>query len=48
MKILFFISLKIQNIYNLVNLFTKKINENLLKSVSYIFLKFDGSINVKV
>ncbi len=40
--------IKVQTLYNLVNVFNKKSNENPYLSVSCVVLKFDVSIKTKV
>jgi len=44
---IFFILLKFQNLWNIINVF-KKNYENVHLNVSYDFSKFDGSKKIKV
>jgi hypothetical protein len=45
---IFFISLKFQSLYNLANVFTNFLNEDIFSIVSYVFLKLNGSSKMKV
>jgi len=47
-KKLFLILLKIQNLWNLINVLLKKMYENIYLNVSYDFSKFNGSRKIKV
>jgi len=40
--------IKFQVLYNLINVVKKKFNENPYLSVSYLFLKFDEFIKMKM
>ncbi len=44
----FFILLKFQNLWNLINVLIKKIMKKNYLNVSYDFSKFDGSKKIKV